>query len=113
MKIKAVVKEPHKAPYVREIENELEPFREIVGGYIQVVPVPGVPGAVLVCNEEGKLNGLEPNLFMNQDIIVGTVIAAGVKGEDFVSLTPRQISDVELSLMVRAMHTPEKIRWEI
>lgn len=110
MKIKVMIKEPYKAPYDAEIENTLEEFRRIVGGYIQTVPCPGVPGVELICYEEGKIMGLDTNLYIMPDVIVGTVIVVGVDGEEFASLTEKQKNDAWLSLTIRAIHDPETIR---
>jgi hypothetical protein len=38
--------------------NELQGF---VGGYIEIINLYLPIGWIMVCNEEGKLNGLEPN----------------------------------------------------
>ncbi len=40
----------------------------MVGGYIEVLPLSDV---CLVCNEDGKLLGLEGNRRLGNDIIVG------------------------------------------
>lgn len=66
----------------------LEEMQKIVGGYIEVVRPPGQMGAVMVCNEDGKLEGLPANSLASQmwcegaekgsprenDGIVGTVL---------------------------------------
>lgn len=59
-KIKVVAVRPRTAPEVIEIENELEPMQELVGGYIEILNRVDIGGKrfVLVCNEEGKLNDL-------------------------------------------------------
>lgn len=59
-KIKVVAVRPRTAPQVIEIENELEPMQEFVGGYIEILDRVYIGGKrfVLVCNEEGKLNDL-------------------------------------------------------
>lgn len=116
MKIKVMIKEPYKAPYDAEIENTLEEFQRIVGGNIETVPCPGAPGVELICNEEGKIKGLAPNLSIAPDVIVGTVIVVGTvimygdDGEKFVSLTDKQQCDAWLSLAIRGMHAPETLR---
>ena len=46
--------EPGKAPEVVTIPNTLEAMQQMVGGYIEVIPLEDV---CLVCNEEGKLMG--------------------------------------------------------
>lgn len=110
MKIRLMIKEPYKVPYEAEIENTLEEFQRIVGGYIETFPCPGVPEAMIICNEEGKILGLDPNLFAMSDVIAGTVIVVGNVGDKFVSLTDRQRNYAWVSLAVRAIHEPETIR---
>lgn len=115
MKIKVIIKEPYKNPYEAEIENTLEEFQRIVGGYIETVTCPGVPEVEIICNEEGKIMGLAPNLFVTNlylmpDVIAGTVIVVGVVGEEFVSLTDKQRNAAWMSLAVRSIHEPETIR---
>ena len=52
--------EPGKAPYETEIGDGLEAMQAAVGGNIQAVyPYEDLVG--LVCNEEGKLEGLPLN----------------------------------------------------
>jgi hypothetical protein len=47
-----------------------------------------------VCNEEGKLNGMEMNRRLADDIICGPFFVVGDDGEgDFTPLTDRQIAD--------------------
>jgi hypothetical protein len=65
-KIKVVMVEPHKPPCVAQIGNDLESMQKAVGGYIQAVNL--APHVSLVCNEEGKLLGLEGNRSLGNDI---------------------------------------------
>lgn len=107
--IRVMIKKPYEAPYTADIENELETLQGIVGGHIECVPLPGVPGTTIICNEEGKLLGLAPNLLIGGDVICGTVAVAGIDGEEFAGLRGRQISDAWLRLTVRALHRPEDV----
>ena len=77
--MKAVLKEVGKEPRVIEIENTLEAFQKVVGGYIEVLSVGN--SILLICNEEGKLNGLEPNFSIGYDVIVGNALFVK-EGED-------------------------------
>lgn len=43
--------EPGKAPKIVTIPNTLEAMQQMVGGYIEVIPLEDV---CLVCNEEGS-----------------------------------------------------------
>ena len=59
-KIKVVLCEPNKKARVAEIDNTLEGLQGAVQGNIESIDILG--GAVaLICNEEGKLNGMLPN----------------------------------------------------
>lgn len=93
-RIRVIVKQPGQPLTLRWIEDELERYQAVVGGYIETVPLDGVPGIVLICNEEGKLRGLDPNVINGADVIVGPVIAARVSGEDFGSLTESDLETV-------------------
>lgn len=91
--MKVVIKEPKKEPEIREINNDLKVFQQIVGGRIQVVQMPFSEDIYLVLDDEGKLKGYEPNvLFWGGDVIVGTVIFVATKDEDFAELSEYQIN---------------------
>lgn len=61
----------------------------MVGGYIEVIPLNDV---CLVCNEDGKLMGLEGNRRLGNDIIAGTFFLAGdTRSGDLCSLTQDQL----------------------
>ena len=90
-KIKVLVIEPMKKPVVREIESGLESLQSIVGGYIQPV-YPFEDEVAVICNEEGKLEGLPLNRALYYeggiyDILCGTVIVAGLTEDNFGSLS--------------------------
>lgn len=88
--MRVIVKEVHKQPEVREVKNELSVLQELVGGYIEVVRVDN--DVLLICNEEGKLQGLQPNFSIGHDTIVGTAVFVGFDGkEDFASLDDMQM----------------------
>ena len=94
-KITVVLAEPGKKAKVTEIENTLENLQKIVGGYIECI-YPFEDNVGLICNEEGKLIGLEPNRVLRDDdgnsvdIIFGTFIITGLTEDDFGSLTDEQ-----------------------
>ncbi len=75
-------------------------MQAIVGGYIEVYPL--AEGVAIVCNEEGKMNGMELNrpIYHNGkmvEIIAGTFFIAGDDYSigEFVSLTDEQIAQYE------------------
>ena len=82
MKMKVIVKRPDEE-YGRivYIENKLKTLQQIVGGYIEVVPI--TPEVLAICNEEGKLLNLEPNIRHYDDILHGTIIMCGATGDEF------------------------------
>ena len=95
--IRILVVEPTKDPYVKEIDGSLASMQAIVGGFIQAVEPFEDHNVLLVCNEEAKLLGLPENRFLRNrngvpyDIIHGTFFLAQGSGEEFCSLTDKQI----------------------
>ena len=87
-----LIVESGKTPYEKEIKAELESLQREVGGYIQVI-YPFSDPVALICNEEGKIEGLPLNRALKDedgdiyDIIAGTFIVAGLMEESFGSLT--------------------------
>lgn len=76
IRIKAIVKRPdERFGHVCNISASLGNLQKTVGGYIEAVPL--TDKIVMICNEEGKLKGLEPNFHLPFDTIVGTVIICG------------------------------------
>ena len=94
-KIKALKIEPGLHPYVVELSTDLDSLQKAVSigapdqGLIEFVYL-GDNVSVL-CNEEGKLIGLEPNRRLGDDILCGVfyVVAENEDGE-LMSLTPAQ-----------------------
>ena len=88
-----VTKEPGKDPNVTTITNDLEGIQKAVGGFFEVVRF--WDNIVLVCNDNGKFEGLPYNFTFYGDRIVGPVFFCGeTLGEDggeFCDLTEEQI----------------------
>jgi len=88
--IKVVVKEVNELCEVREIENTLEALKTIVEGHIEVAHFRDCVS--MICNEEGKFDGLLPNFATAHDIIVGNVLFTAVDEEgDGRSLTEDEV----------------------
>lgn len=62
--MKVIIVKPFTNPYVANIKGDLESMQKIVGGYIEAVYPFDDEEIALVCNEEGKINGLMPNRFL-------------------------------------------------
>lgn len=88
-KIKVLIIEPAYSPVIKEIENILEEKQKIVGGNIEFVELEN--NVDLICNEYGKMNNLEMNRIIKNDVICGTFIVAGQENGESKSLTEKQI----------------------
>ena len=92
-KLRCLLVEPYELPKEIEIENTLDEKQKIVGGYIECIYLPNDPDVVLICNEEGKINGMKLNRYIGHDIIAGPFLIVGDDYEngDFKSLNDEQI----------------------
>ena len=94
-KIKALMIEPNKPPCITELCNDLDSLQKAVSigaseqGLIELVYLED--NVSILCNEEGKLIGLEPNRRLGNDILCGVfyVVAENNNGE-LMSLTQEQ-----------------------
>lgn len=88
------IKEPGKQIQYRVVtEISLELLQNLVDGYIEMAPVPGLAKNKIgmLVNDEGLLQKLPFNLFWGGRPIVGTVVFVRIAGEDFAGLTDDQI----------------------
>lgn len=94
--MKVVVLRPQQRACVEEIGNDLASYQKLVGGYIEII-APFSDGVVLVCNEEGKINGLPLNRAIRDedgnvcDVIAGTAFLCDGSGEDLKGLDEHQL----------------------
>ena len=102
---RVVYVEPGKPACVREIGTELEDIQEAVGGGLFECVYPHEDNTVLVCNDEGKLLGMEGNRRLDTgSIIAGPFFVIGDAGENFCSLT-----DAEVETYLQKYAEPEII----
>jgi hypothetical protein len=81
--------EPGKMPYEKEIPNDLVGIQAEVEGLFECVYLDD--NCIAVVNEEGKINGMELNRRISNDIIAGSFFICGDSQEgEFVSLTDEQ-----------------------
>ena len=59
-KIRVVICEPGRNARIADIGTELKDLQETVGGYIEVYYGLEDQSTLIVCNEEGKINGMDP-----------------------------------------------------
>ena len=106
-KMTVLLVEPEKIPKEVTIGSDLESLQKAVRGYIEVV-YPFEDNVCIICNEEGKINGMHLNraLYTEDgkmyDILSGPFIIAGLTEDNFGSLTPEQIK-----LYSEMYNTPE------
>lgn len=105
-KIKVIIAEPKKEPYVKEIYNTLAAKQELVGGYIQSVPsfFDDKDSYDFIVNEEGKIDGLPLNRYIydKKDIVAGNLILAKVDNEKGDYIT---IPDYEIDFLLDKLET--------
>lgn len=93
--IRVVLLEPGKEARITKIDSSLEGMQKIVGGYIEVT-YPFDEEVCIICNEEGKINGLSANRGIKDeeyrvvDIIAGPCFICDCSGENFGSLSDEQ-----------------------
>ena len=84
---------PGQYAEMTEIKAGLSSLQDIVGGYIEATYPFSEPVAI-ICNEEGKINGMRLNRAVKDeegnmlDIIAGPFIVCGLGEDDFTSLQP-------------------------
>ena len=102
--MQVVYVEPHRKPFVSEIEHTLDAEQKAVGGLIELVY--NEDGTAIICNEEGKLIGLDGNRRISDgsSIIAGSFFVVGLTEDDFCSLT-----DEEAQKYMERFFEPEEI----
>jgi hypothetical protein len=96
-KIQALMIPPKAHPMEVTLQNHLDALQKAVSvgtdyqGLIEVIPLER--GVCLICNEEGKFNGLAPNRRFGDDILCGTFYIVGEnKRGEFTSLPPEYVA---------------------
>ena len=95
-KLTVLVVEPMKEPYVKELAPGLTSLQAAVDGDIQAV-YPYDDPVALICNDEGKLLGMDLNRGLRDedgdlyDVVAGTFLVVGLGDENFASLSPELI----------------------
>lgn len=80
--MKALIKNPGDESF-REIitENDLKSLQRLVGGDIETVTL--ATDACVICNEEGRIMGMQPNCNYCGIDFVGPILIVGTNGDDF------------------------------
>ena len=89
--VRAMLVIPHKHIEETFIGTSLEELQQAVDGFIELVP--DEHGCHILCNEEGKIRGFEPNRIYGSDVLVGTFLIVRIDDEgEFVSVTDDDIT---------------------
>ncbi len=105
--INCLLVQPDQYPKQMQIDTRLESLQQMVGGDIEVI-YPFEEEVGVICNEEGKINGMPYNRALRDDkgeiydILAGDFLVVGLTEEDFGSLTPEQMEKFE-----KTFHQPE------
>lgn len=97
--INVIYVEPGKEARTIEMKDDLSEMQKLVGGYIEEY-MPFEDEVALICNDEGKMNGLPLNRGIYgedgqlQDIIAGPffICYAPIESENFLSL-PKELEE--------------------
>ena len=96
-KIRVVYCEPGQLARITEIGTELEDLQQAVGGGLIEPFYPFEEEVCIVCNDEGKFNGMRPCRAVYgedgkmMDIIFGPFFICDCSGEEFASLSDEQL----------------------
>ena len=91
--MKVLKVEPYQLPEVKEIKPGLASLQHEVEGPIETYYPSSEDPVTIICNEEGKLNGMEYNRAIRdengevREIIAGPFLIVGLGEEDFTSLS--------------------------
>ncbi len=107
--LRVLIVEPHLPPREAVIENNLEAMQKTVGGLVEFVSMGGDNDVLLICNEEGKLMGLDGNRRVGEDIIAGTFFLCADGGEKLASLSKEQISEYTARFQEDETFMPEEV----
>ena len=90
--MKVLKVEPYQLPEIKEIDPGLSSLQHEVEGWIEAT-YPFEDPVAIICNEEGKLNGMEYNRAIRdengevREIIAGPFLVVGLDEENFASLS--------------------------
>ena len=90
--LRVVAKEPDKPAYEAEVANNFRAFQQAVRGYFETFPLD--KKTVIICNEEGKIKGMEANCVINNQLLAGTIFVIGRgRNGNFCSLSEKQTNE--------------------
>ena len=89
--LRVVMLEPEKPAYQAEIADKLHAIQHAVQGHFEPA-YPFDSNAVLICNEEGRISGMDGNRTIDGNLYFGPLFIIGDNGDgNFCSLTDDQV----------------------
>ena len=89
--MRVIKKETGRRAKVVEIENDLKPLQDAVGGWIECVHIPGLNDVCIICDEEGVIKGLPFNTDINGLWLFGPILIVGTDGEEFCDVPDKYV----------------------
>ena len=90
--IRAIFIRPGEAPRIGTQRNRLKELQDRVGGYIETVTL--TDDLVVICNEEGRLDGLPHCATIGGVEFVGSILVVGVDGEEFADVPEEEFAEL-------------------
>lgn len=113
-RITALMVAPGAVPQVVTLKTDLDSLQKAVSigadyqGLIEIISLGD--GTCILCNEEGKLIGLEGNRRIGHDIIAGVFYIVGENKEgDLISLTDQQLEFYEKRFFFPEYYTKDDV----
>ena len=112
--VRILLKRVGLKPKEMVIPNTLETKQELVHGMIESVYLSDI-GVDLICNEEGKLEDMNPNLSLFYDYIAGDCFFIGDDFDNagYKSLTDEEIEKIEIFIKLREFKYKEQLLKEM
>lgn len=112
--VRILLKRVGLKPKEMVIPNTLEAKQELVHGMIENVYLDDI-GVDLICNEEGKLEDMNPNLSLFYDYIAGDCFFIGDDFDNagYKSLTDEEIEKIEIFIKLREFKYKEQLLKEM
>lgn len=104
--MKILVIEPEKAPYEKEIGDDIHDMQAIVGGCIEPIYFEPKETAIAWCNDEFLLNGSQPNRIVGNVLVHGTFFVSGNYMNEYGEWDSCSLTDDQIKKYSEMFETP-------
>lgn len=98
--------EPEKAPYEKEIGDDIHDMQAIVGGCIEPIYFEPKETAIAWCNDEFLLNGSQPNRIVGNVLVHGTFFVSGNYMNEYGEWDSCSLTDDQIKKYSEMFETP-------